>query len=75
MHARSFEGKNGFSCIFTSSAILPTPKIFIKIIKGLPALGVLNFQSPGLLKAVQYTESPSIFKFYQEQKFEADATT
>ena len=29
--------KNGSSCIFTSSGILPIPKIFIKVIRGLKA--------------------------------------
>ena len=35
------------------------PKVFIKVIRGLPALEVLNFQSSGFLKALQYTESPN----------------
>ena len=35
-----------------------SPKIFIKVIRGLLDLEVLNFQSSGFLKALQYTESP-----------------
>ena len=35
--------KNGFSCIFTSSGILPILKIFSKVIQGLQALELLNF--------------------------------
>ena len=31
----------------------------IKVIRGLPAVEVLNFQSSGFLTALQYTESPS----------------
>ena len=31
----------------------------IKVIRGLTALEVLNFQSLGFLKALQYTESPN----------------
>ena len=45
------------SCIFTSSRILEIPKKFIKVIMGLQALQVLNFQSQDFLKALQYTES------------------
>ena len=51
--------KKGSSCIFTSSAILLIQKIFIKAIKRLQPLEVLNFQSSGFLKALQYTESPN----------------
>ena len=35
--------KNGFSCIFTSSGILPLLKIFNKVIQGLQALEWLIF--------------------------------
>ena len=35
------------------------PKIFIKVIRGLQALELLNFQSSGFLKALQYTDSPN----------------
>ena len=38
---------------------MPIPKIYIKVISGLPALEVLNFQSSGFLKALQYIESPN----------------
>ena len=31
----------------------------VKVIRGLQALEVLNFQSPGILKGLQYIESPS----------------
>ena len=34
-------------------------KIFIKVIRGLSALEVLNFQSSGFLKSLQYTQSPN----------------
>ena len=50
--------KNGSPRIFTSSGILSTPKIFIKVIRGLPSLEGLNFQSSCFLKALKYTESP-----------------
>ena len=33
--------------------------MFIKVVKGLPALEELNFQSSGFLKALQYAESPN----------------
>ena len=42
---------------FTSSGILPISKIFIKVIRGLPALEVLSFQNSGFLKTLQYTGS------------------
>ena len=35
------------------------PKIVIKVIRGLQALEVLNFQSSGFMKALQYNESPN----------------
>ena len=44
---------------FTLSGILPIPKIFIKVVRGLPALEVLNFRIPDFLKALQYAENPS----------------
>ena len=56
---RSVQGKNGYSCIFTSSGILPKSRIFTKVIRGLPAFEVLSFQSSGLLKVPQYTGSPN----------------
>ena len=56
MKIRSFCGKNGSSYIFTLSGILPIPKLFIKAIRGLQALKVLNFQSSGFLNELQYTE-------------------
>ena len=54
-----YKEKNGSSCIFTSSGILKIPKTFIKVIRGLPVLEALNFQSSGFLKALQYTENPN----------------
>ena len=56
------KGKNGSLCIFTSPGILEILKKFIKVIMGLQALEVLNFQSSGFLKTLQYTESPSHLK-------------
>ena len=55
--------KIGSSCIFISSGMLPIPKTFTKVIRGLQALEVLNFQSLGFLKALQY-ESPSHFQVW-----------
>ena len=58
--------------LFTSSGILRTAKIFINVIRRLPAFEVLNFQSSGFLKALlQFTESPNIFEYHQEM-FGAD---
>ena len=63
--------KNGSSCIFTSSGMLPIPKIFIKVIRGLPALEVLNFQSWSFLNALKYTESWNYLQNLPEIKLEA----
>ena len=63
--------KNGSSCIFTSSGILPVPKIFIKVIRGLPALEVLNFQSSSFLKALKCTECRNYLQTLPGIKFGA----
>ena len=59
MQIQSVYGKYCSACIFTSSGLLPISEIFIKVIRGLPAVEVLNFQSSGFLTALQYTESAS----------------
>ena len=51
--------------------MLPIPKIFVKVIRGLPALEVLNFQSSGFLKALKYAESPNYLQILTGIKFEA----
>ena len=56
--------KIGSSCIFTSSAILLIQKKFIKAIRRLQPLQVLNFQSSVFLKTLQYTESPNYLQMW-----------
>ena len=51
--------------------MLPILKIFVKVIRGLPALEVLNFQSSGFLKALKYAESPNYLQILTGIKFEA----
>ena len=69
MQIRSFEGKNGSLCIFTLSGTLSISKIFINVIRRLPGLKVLNFQSSGFLKALQHAESPNYFQIWLVIKF------
>ena len=54
--------------LIKSSGILSIPKIFIKVIRGLQALEVLTFQSPGFLKVLQYTESPNHLQIWPKIK-------
>ena len=51
--------------------MLPIPKIFIKVIRGLPAFEVFNFQSSDFLKALKYTESPNYLQILPGIKFGA----
>ena len=51
-----------------ASLILPIPNIFIKVIRGLQALEILDFQRAGFLKVLQYTESPIHLKIWPETK-------
>ena len=51
--------------------MLPIPKIFIKVIRGLPALEVLKFQKMDFLMALKYTESPNYLQILLGIKFEA----
>ena len=48
-----------FMHLYTSLGMLPIPKILIKVIWGLPALEVLDFQSSDFLKTLKYNESSS----------------
>ena len=51
--------------------MLPIPKMFTKVIRGLPALEVLNFQSSSVLKALKYTESRNYLQILPGIKFGA----
>ena len=46
-------------------------KMFTKVIRGLPALEVLNFQSSSFLKALKYTESRNYLRILPGIKFGA----
>ena len=51
-----------------TSLILPRPNIFIKVIRGLQALEIFDFQRAGILKVLQYTENPIHLKIGPETK-------
>ena len=51
--------------------MLSIPKIFIEVIRGLPALEVLNFQSSSFLKALKCTESRNCLQILPGIKFGA----
>ena len=47
----------------------PIPETFIKVMWGVPAVKVLNFQSSVFLKALKYTESPNYPQILPEIRF------